>query len=137
MNGEVYLLGITDEELLPLRGNHSSPAGYTIVIYRERRVWYDQAMINAYHFTEAFTLGACTDRIIETKHLGRRLLKDSSPSLKYVAELLYVDWLPLLSLHLLHSKGAYTTSLEERCLYRLSKPVYGRAILADSKTVDE
>ena len=94
-------------------------------------------MINAYHFTEAFTLGACTDRIIETKHLGRRLLKDSSPSLKYVTELFYIGWLPLLSLHLLHSKGAYTTSLEERCLYRLSKPVYGRAILADSKTVDE
>ena len=38
MDGEVELLGIADEELLPLRRDDPSPAGDGIIIDRERRI---------------------------------------------------------------------------------------------------
>ena len=117
MYGELRLICIADEEVLPLRRHFPSPACHRIVIDGETRVWDDQTVVNAYHLPEAFALGAGTDGVVEAEHLGRRLLEDPTIGLEDIAELLEAHRLSSSFGHLFDSEIADATPLEEGRLY--------------------
>ena len=120
MYGELRLIGIADEEVLPLRRHFSSPACHRIVIDGEARVGDDQTVVNAYDLPEAFALGAGTDGVVEAEHLGRRLLEDPTIGFEDIAELLEAYRLSSCLGHLFDSEIADATPLEEGRLYRFA-----------------
>ena len=94
-------------------------------------------MVNTHNFTEAFALGASTDRIVEAEHLRAGLLEDSPVSLEDIAELLQAHGLAHSILHLLDSQRADASPLEESGLYGFAKAIHGLQLFTERQAVDE
>ena len=94
-------------------------------------------MVNTHNFTEAFALGASTDRIVEAEHLGAGLLEDSPVGLEDIAELLQAHGLARSILHLFDSQRADTSPLEESSLYGFAEAIHRLQLFTERQAIDE
>ena len=120
--GEVALCGTAAELVLPYPHLIAVPAHHAAVVYTERRVGYDQFLVDAYHLAETLAFGACPDRRVEREHVVRRFFESHPVGFKLCREVVaYHRWQ--------EHEPATAVAFVECCLGRVYQPrcgVFGR-----------
>jgi len=129
-DGEIMFGSPSDKLLLPFAHFFASPADNGSVVHTQCRVGHHQCLVDAYHPSETFALGTCTDGRVEREQLVGGLFKLDAVGLELLAE--GVEQSRRIEAH---QTGA-VTFVESR-FGRVNQAADGARLIAYRQTVDE